>query len=145
MADTNDHDATYSYRLLSRLQQDCEYYLGAGNRSKKHLWALDEAAQIAKMKELYAGLPDKPEWITQADIERYEKAMNSPSPTEKVSAIGTKDGKPAIEYWRHGEAAKGEPSVVTRVQTFEDVAARDAALLGDSEKATKPKGSSLGM
>lgn len=47
---------------------------------------------------------------------------------EKVSAVGSKDGKPAIEYWRHGVAAKGEPSVVTRVQVFPDVATRDASL-----------------
>lgn len=65
----------FNYQLLSRLQQDCEYYLGFGARNKKHLWALDEAEQIQKMKELYAGLPEKPEWITLADIERYEAAM----------------------------------------------------------------------
>lgn len=52
---------------------------------------------------------------------------------ERVAAIGTKDGKPAIEFWRHGEAAKGEPSIVTRVQTFPDVASRDQALFPEQD------------
>lgn len=65
----------FDYQLLARLQQDCEYYLGFGGRHKKRLWALDEVEQIQKMKELYASLPEKPEWITMADIERYEAAM----------------------------------------------------------------------
>lgn len=66
---------TFNYQLLARLQQDCEYYLGFGARHKKHLWAQDEAEQIQKMKELYAALPEKPEWITLADIEKYEAEM----------------------------------------------------------------------
>lgn len=76
MAD-NNRDA-FNYQLLARLQQDCEYYLGFGGRSTKHLWALDEAEQIQKMKELYAALPEKPEWLTLADIENYEAAMLGP-------------------------------------------------------------------
>lgn len=76
MAD-NTRDA-FNYQLLSRLQQDCEYYLHFGARSKKHLWAQDETEQIQKMKELYAALPEKPEWITLADIENYEAAMLGP-------------------------------------------------------------------
>lgn len=84
MAEVN-YGPGFSYRLLSRLQQDCEYYLGAGGRHKKHLWAQDEAEQIQKMKELYAGLTEKPEWITLADIERYEAAMVCPEP---IVAVG---------------------------------------------------------
>jgi len=70
-----DELMTFNYQLLSRLQQDCEYYLGFGARNKKFLWALDEAEQIQKMKELYSVLPEKPQWISLADIERYECAM----------------------------------------------------------------------
>lgn len=79
----------FDYQLLSRLQQDCEYYLGAGQRHAKHLWALNEVEQIQKMKELYAGLPEKPEWLTLADIEKYE--------VEMVGSVGSAltDGKPA--------------------------------------------------
>lgn len=65
----------FNYILLGRLQQDCEYYLGHGNRAKKHLWAGDEAEQIRKMRELYATVVEKPEWISLEDIQRYEEAM----------------------------------------------------------------------
>ena len=47
------------YRLLSRLKADCDYYLGAGGRAEKHLWAGSVEAQIAKMRELYDALAGK--------------------------------------------------------------------------------------
>lgn len=75
---TSDNPAQFEYQLLGRLQQDCEYYLGNGNRAKKHLWAGDEAGQIAKMKEIYESLPEKPEWITLEKIAKYEAAMLQP-------------------------------------------------------------------
>ncbi|WP_425953219.1 LPD11 domain-containing protein [Ralstonia pseudosolanacearum] len=68
-------EASFTYQLLGRLQQDCEYYLGAGNRNKKYLWALDEQAQIDKMRELYDQLPEKPEWLTLHQIDRYSTQM----------------------------------------------------------------------
>ena len=37
------------YRLLSRLKADCDYFLGAGGRAEKHLWAGNVREQIAKM------------------------------------------------------------------------------------------------
>lgn len=43
---------SYKYMLLSRMKQDCEYYLGCGNRLKKHLWAKDEKEDIENMKAL---------------------------------------------------------------------------------------------
>lgn len=70
-----DDVARFNYQLLGRLQQDCEYYLGHGNRAKKHLWAGDEAEQIAKMKEIYDSLPEKPAWLTLGQIEQYEARM----------------------------------------------------------------------
>lgn len=73
--ETTNHDTQFNYQLLGRLQQDCDYYLGHGNRAKKHLWAGDEAAQIAKMKEIYEGLSEKPEWLTLEQIAQYEAAM----------------------------------------------------------------------
>ena len=66
---------TFDYTLLSRLQSDCEYCLGNGNRNPKVLWAEDEEMQIAKMRELYNKLNPKPEWITLEDIDNYEYAM----------------------------------------------------------------------
>ena len=50
--------------LLDRLRADCDYFLGAGGRSEKHLWAGNVHAQIKKMRELYDALPEKPEWLT---------------------------------------------------------------------------------
>lgn len=63
------------YMLLSRLKQDCDYYLGYGNRAEKHLWAGDADSQVAKMRELYAVLPEKPEWLTAEQIDEYERRM----------------------------------------------------------------------
>ena len=77
-----------SYRLLSRLRSDCEYYLGVGQFTEKHLWAGSVEAQISKMRELYAALPEKPEWLTEQDIDRYETQM-SLKPAEKETAVGT--------------------------------------------------------
>ena len=34
--------------------------------------------QIAKMRELYAALPEKPEWLTPEDIDRYAQRMEPP-------------------------------------------------------------------
>ena len=64
-----------SYQLLSRLKADCDYFLGAGGRAEKHLWAGNVDGQIAKMRELYAALPEKPEWFTMEDIDRYAQRM----------------------------------------------------------------------
>jgi len=66
------------YRLLGRLKADCDYFLGAGGRAEKHLWAGNVREQIAKMRELYVALPEKPKWLTPEDIERYAQRMEPP-------------------------------------------------------------------
>ena len=63
------------YRLLGRLRADCEYFLGAGNRAEKHLWAGSVYAQIVKMRELYDALPQKTEWLTKEMIDDYAERM----------------------------------------------------------------------
>lgn len=65
----------FEYMMLDRLKQDCEYYLGYGNRCPRHLWTESEEAQIAEMKRLYKLLIFKPEWISMRDIKQYEKQM----------------------------------------------------------------------
>lgn len=70
-ADNHEED----YRLLSRLKADCEYFLGAGQGAERHLWAGSVPAHIEKMLELYAALPEKPEWLTEQDIARYAQRM----------------------------------------------------------------------
>ena len=64
--------------LLDRLRADCDYFLGAGGRSEKHLWAGNVHAQIKKMRELYDALPEKPEWLTAEAIDRYAAQMAAP-------------------------------------------------------------------
>ncbi|MEQ2701193.1 LPD11 domain-containing protein [Hungatella hathewayi] len=68
-------DYSFEYQLLDRLRTDCEYFLGAGQRNEKHLWAGNVHAQIAKMRELYDALPDKPEWLTKEAIDSYADRM----------------------------------------------------------------------
>lgn len=72
---TEPRDYTPEYQLLDRLRMDCEYFLGAGQHSEKHLWAGNRHAQIAKMRELYEMIPDKPEWLTPEMINSYEERM----------------------------------------------------------------------
>ena len=71
-------DFSAEYQLLDRLRTDCEYFLGEGQRAEKHLWAGNVREQILKMRELYNALPDKPEWLTEADIDSYAKRMAAP-------------------------------------------------------------------
>ncbi|MGF6990425.1 hypothetical protein M2150_001686 [Lachnospiraceae bacterium PM6-15] len=70
-------ETKYAYQLLGRLQADCEYYLGFGNRSKNRLWGKNPEEHIAKMKEIWNGFKDneKPEWLTMELIKIYEKEM----------------------------------------------------------------------
>lgn len=66
----------FDYRLLSRLKSDCDYYLGNGNRDAEHcLWAKNEQGQIDKMREIYNKLKEKPEWLSEEDINNYAKEM----------------------------------------------------------------------
>ena len=64
-----------NYLILDRLRADCEYFLGAGNRAEKHLWAGSVYAQIVKMRELYDALPQKPEWLTKEMIDDFADRM----------------------------------------------------------------------
>ena len=73
---TQNHST--DYQLLDRLRADCDYFLGAGQRSEKHLWAGSVHAQIAKMRELYEALPEKPEWLTTEAIDNYAERMAPP-------------------------------------------------------------------
>ena len=75
LGETVPRDYTPEYQLLDRLRMDCEYFLGAGQHSEKHLWAGNRHAQIAKMRELYEMIPDKPEWLTPEMINSYEERM----------------------------------------------------------------------
>lgn len=68
----------FEYMMLSRLQADCEYYLGYGNRSLTILSDGSVTQHINRMKELWNTFPEgqKPEWLTWEQILNYEKEMN---------------------------------------------------------------------
>jgi len=68
----------FRYMLLSRMQSDCEYYLGNGRIFGPHLWAGNEKDQIEDMKILWNSFPDdqKPEWLSYEDILAFERRLN---------------------------------------------------------------------
>jgi hypothetical protein len=71
----------FDYMMLSRLQQDCNYFLGYGNRYEEHLWAGNVAGQITEMKRIWRKFPEdsKPEWLTWEGILDYERRMTEHS------------------------------------------------------------------
>ena len=71
------NENTFNYQMLSRMKSDCEYFLGAGNRNIKNLWALGIDEQITAMKATWKLLEEKPEWCTWEDILEYERKMKS--------------------------------------------------------------------
>lgn len=89
----NEEDDKFNYMLLARLKQDCGYFLGNGNGYEPHLWAGNVEDQIAKMKELYNKVPEKPEWLSMEDIDNYEKEMLAKrnSKNEYIQEISKKE------------------------------------------------------
>jgi len=65
---TIEEDSTFDYQLLGRLQADVEYYITTG---AEHWWASSPQEQAEKMKELYARLPESPQWMSKADLDNY--------------------------------------------------------------------------
>ena len=68
-------DEQFLYMLLSRLQMDCNFYVGCGGRNSKNLWAGSEAAHINEMKAIHNYLNPTPEWLTMEQIEEFDKQM----------------------------------------------------------------------
>ena len=71
----NEAAQQHEYMMLSRLQQDCDYFLGHGNGSERNLWAGNVEDQIKEMTKLYNSLKKKPDWISMDDIKDYETKM----------------------------------------------------------------------
>ena len=70
-------EKAFEYQMLGRLKADCDYFLGNGNGYEPHLWAGSVEKQITEMRKRLAEFCDdeKPEWLTDADINRYESEM----------------------------------------------------------------------
>ena len=121
------------YFLLSRLKADCEYFLGAGGRAEKHLWAGNVREQIAKMRELYAALPEKPEWLTMEDIDRYAQRMEPPY--EVVVYHHFENGfDERLDYQTLAEAEQAAQKYVAGTMEGEDGFAYDGAGIYDLQE-----------
>lgn len=113
-------DTKFNYMMLSRLQMDCEYFLGNGHGCENHLWAGNVQEQIAKMKKLYNALEEKPEWISMEDIENYEQQMTSLLARKNESIINeiSDNLADAVNDQRHADAAKaGENAIASFVHS----------------------------
>lgn len=77
MENWSRYEPKFRYMMLSRMKQDCDYYLGYGNRSTSHLWAQDEKKQIANMIALWTTFDpeDSPEWLTWDELMDYAIKM----------------------------------------------------------------------
>ena len=92
-----ENDSSFFYQMLSRLKSDCEYFLGNGCRFEPHLWAGSVDAHIAEMRKYYALVPEKPDWLTEADIDLYERDMKGNYLPGDVLQIGV--GEDVREYY----------------------------------------------
>lgn len=65
------------YALLSRLQSDCEYFLGYGRGYEGHLYYGSVDRQCDEMEKLWNSFREdkKPEWITIEQIKSYRERM----------------------------------------------------------------------
>lgn len=75
LPDFSNEPPLFKYQMLSRLQMDCEYFLGYGDRDESKLWAKDVDRQIKLMKNIYNSLEEKPEWIDLEKIENLKYEM----------------------------------------------------------------------
>lgn len=86
----------FDYMMLSRLIQDAKYFIE--HPHLKHLWAKTLDEHIKQMKEQYAKLDPKPEWISLNEIEDLSKQMkesyknywNERHPDNKIEAASSK-------------------------------------------------------
>ena len=131
---TTPEQRSDDYRLLSRLKADCDYFLGAGGRAEKHLWAGSVREQIAKMRELYAALPDEPEWLTMEDIDRYAQRMEPPY--EVVVYHHFENGyDERLDYQTLAEAEQAAQKYVAGTMEGEDGFAYDGAGIYDLQES----------
>ena len=133
VAETVPYNYEHEYRLLSRMKRDCEYFLGAGGRAEKHLWAGNVREQIAKMRELYDALPEKPEWLTQEDIERYAQRMEPPYEVVVYHHLENSFDE-RLDYQTLAEAEQAAQKYVAGTMEGEDGFAYDGAGIYDLQE-----------
>jgi len=84
-----ERDEKFRYQLLDRMRSDCDYYLGNGRVFGNHLWAGTVPEQIKAMKAIWNSFEEKPEWLTWAQIEDYEKKMTETTYMKKGDIVET--------------------------------------------------------
>lgn len=84
-----DQNNEYKYQMLSRLQCDCQYFLGNGNCHEKHLWANNLDNHILAMKMIYESFneQDKPVWINNEMIDLYKDQMWTASLSKQANSL----------------------------------------------------------
>ena len=77
MEDWSKYEPKFRYMMLSRMKQDCDYYLRINAGSPYILWSGSKKAQIENMKAIWNTFSpeDKPEWLTWNDIKDYAIKM----------------------------------------------------------------------
>ena len=85
------YDETFCYRMLGRLKSNCEYFLGNDCRYEPHLWAGSVDAHIAEMRKYYMLVPEKPVWLTETNIDLYERDMKGDYRPGDILRIGVSD------------------------------------------------------
>lgn len=64
------------YMVLSRLETDCEFYLGCGMRDARYaLYWKSERKHLQEMLHIYDRIALKPVWLDVAGILRYAEQM----------------------------------------------------------------------
>lgn len=74
----NRSSPEFLYQMLGRLEADCLYYLGNGERFAGHLWAGNEREQIKLMRMIYRHLCEigaAPEWMSEQQINDFAEQM----------------------------------------------------------------------
>jgi len=71
------HPRENDYMMLDRLRSDCKYFLGYGYGYEGHLYYKNVNEHCDAMKKLYNSFSeeDKPEWLTEEEIEKYRADM----------------------------------------------------------------------
>lgn len=132
------NSAADDYRLLDRLRSDCEYFLGAGNHEIKHLWAGNIEDQIAKMREVYNRLSEKPEWLSSEDIDRYEQSMLHPEQAKSTESALSPDVLGSYEVHHIGPKTWPLDTEYGEVQDFRDYVQKSERALGGNVIVNMP-------
>lgn len=116
----------FQYMMLGRLQTDCDYFLGNGQRSVNNLWADTVEEHIAEMKKIWNELEVKPEWLTMEDIEEYERQMLG----DESTSTSPVDEEAFQAWWKDGGQAIAEREYSSDLeQKFTDQAFVDSKVI----------------